>query len=305
MAMTWFADQNVDFVILETGMGGRFDATNVIDPVCSVITGVNLDHQSFLGDSLAAIAVEKAGIIKKHKPCFCGLLPQEAADVVRARAAECQAELTELEQWIDSLKAVYNRDGQLMQQVNFMDLQFDLGLNGQFQAVNAALAVLVLQYLADEFNFELKAALTGLRQVKWPGRLQLLPDGSILDGAHNPQGIEALKLFVQSQYPEEKFTVIFANFADKNADGCIRELLPLADSFCFVPIKAINRNVYSAEQLKEIVAKLDPSVPVRECGTLQEAFDTDRGTRKLITGSLYLAGEVLAYYYCDDDVLNI
>ncbi|MCK4981955.1 MAG: hypothetical protein KAS17_03475, partial [Victivallaceae bacterium] len=188
MAALHFAEKQVDFVIWETGMGGRFDSTNVVDPLCSVITGVVLDHQQYLGDRIEDIAFEKAGIIKSCRPVVVGKMSGSAKKVVINRADELNAlvlempdaEILNLE--FSTLNSVW------IQSFDFMEYHINLSMPGAMQRENFRIVFTVLEYLAPEFGFSLAEALAGLEEAFWPARCQVLPDGIIIDGAHNVDG---------------------------------------------------------------------------------------------------------------------
>ena len=165
LAFDHFRNREVEIVVLETGMGGRLDATNATRPVVSVLTPIDYDHQKWLGDSLAKIAFEKAGIIKPRVPVVSALQPGEAAAVIRARAQECEAPL-------DFVRQPFDR--------------FPIALSGTHQRQNAALAISAL-HTAD-IAIDNAAIERGLASVTWPARFQRWDARTVIDGAHNPAG---------------------------------------------------------------------------------------------------------------------
>ncbi len=295
MAAKIFADAQVDFVIWETGMGGRFDSTNVVTPVCSVITGIAMDHEKYLGTDLTSIAREKAGIIKPGRPVFCGELPPEAARVVDETAVRVGAAVKYCP--IDScrdLKISLNGD-RFIQCFDYAGHRVRLGLAGPLQRRNFKVVYEVLSFLASEFGFGLDKALDGLAAVRWPARIQFLPDGSILDGAHNPDGAGALVEALAEILPGEKFTVIMANFADKDTAGVLRELNKVAAGFVFVPLLVDGRGGLPPEELAAMLRGM-ADTPAHTAGSLREALELPAEHRHLIAGSLFMAGDALALY---------
>jgi len=292
LAAMLFADAQVDFVIWETGMGGRLDATNTVTPLASVITNIALDHQRYLGDTVAAIAAEKAGIIKPGVPVFCGMLPHEAAQVVAQTAAEKHAPLA-----VAAPEAIlpfcYERkeDG-FFQIFEYRDQTIELPLLGTMQRNhNFKIVYLVLEYLAQRFHFKLETALAGLRGTFWPARCQELELGFIVDGGHNPDGVAALTAAMREIYPGEKFTVIFAGFKDKEVKTGLAMLQTVAKRFIFVPLHEYGRPSYSAEELGRM---LDGTLPYLAADNVRHALLLADDKPVLAAGSLYLAGEILA-----------
>ena len=232
-AFLHFARAGVEFAVLEVGMGGRLDATNVTEPRVAVITDIDLDHVEFLGTTHTAIAAEKAGVIKPHRPVVSGCDHPEAAGVIRRRCAELGADLWETA-----------RLGQLanLRAVNGL-YSFDLLLNGncfahlsspllgRFQVRNTVNAVTAAWRLAKEgFEIPSKAILEGLDHVAWPGRLEPILDRPLvlLDGAHNPAAARQLAEFIQVELAGRRLCLVYASMRDKAIDEISEILFPLA-----------------------------------------------------------------------------
>lgn len=302
LATMLFAETGVDFVLWETGMGGRLDATNAVDSICSVITGIGLDHQAYLGDSLAAIAGEKAGIIKAGRPVFAGDMPSEALAVVAGRARELDSRFQALN---DSPElrdlGLLRREGRFYRSIEWRGGRFELSLAAAYQRGNARLALAVLDFLADKFGFDALAAAENLAEAEIAGRMQFMPDGSILDGAHNPPAMRALVESLREMFPGEKFNIIFAGFADKDVGSGLRTLAIVADELVFtdLSIDIGGRGFLSAGALADIAAEVAPGVPVRLASSVGEALAMTSSSRRLVTGSLYLVGEALKILYND------
>ena len=207
LALLWFAEQKVDFAVLEVGMGGRLDATNVITPLVSVITNVSMDHEQHLGDTLAKIAAEKAGIIKPGVPVVSGAADDDSGAVIRTTCAERQAPLF-----------LFDRDFSGSGADNFWNYQgldglklngLPMPLRGGHQISNCSLALAAAQLLQRQGWTISEAQLrSGLAQTCWPGRLEYFRNAAglqfLLDGAHNPAGAAVLAQALRSNFPRRR-----------------------------------------------------------------------------------------------------
>ncbi|MEN9285388.1 MAG: hypothetical protein RLZZ179_2881 [Verrucomicrobiota bacterium] len=268
LGLDWFERSGVESVVLETGMGGRLDATNVLRPVVSVITPIGMDHQQWLGGTLAEIAGEKAGIIKAGVPAVSAPQEPEAAAVLVAAAERVG---TVLEFVREPWRGV-------------------LPLPGEHQAWNAALAVAALRAAGVRLTDE--AVREGLAATEWPARFQKLEGGRVIvDGAHNAHGLAALVAAWQREYGDEKAALVYGAVAPRDVRETTALLAPLAGSWeCVAPDSP------RAMAAGEVVAVIPAGAPVREHGSLGGALAAARSTgrRVLICGSLYLCGEALA-----------
>lgn len=305
MAALYFARQNVDWVVWETGMGGRLDATNVVAPYCSVITGIALEHQNYLGDTIEKIASEKAGIIKDGRPVFCGGLPDAALQVIAKRCRETGSKLNILpDAGCFDLRFDISACGCCRQSFDYEGFRIKLGLAGKFQRQNFKLAFMVLKHLAREFCFPLENALAGLENVRWPARIQFMPDGSIIDGGHNPDGAAALMESLAEIFPGQKFSIVFGNFTDKDTEQILKILCEYAEEFIFVPLHGGDRRSWSGAELSAMLGKIS-EVPCAAVSSIEGAMELKTSARRLITGSLYLAGDALRMLCTEDEILNI
>lgn len=269
LALEWFAQRGNPWVVLETGLGGRLDATNAITPAVSVITPIGWDHMDMLGDTLAKIAAEKAGIIKPGVPVITVRQDAEALEVIQRVADEQKSSLSIIEvPWGD-----------------------DIGLAGPHQRWNAAMAVVSL--CAAGFVFDYDVIARGLRDVDWPARFQKI-DNIIIDGAHNLDAARVLVETWREQFPGEKATMIFGAVAGKDTAKVMRELAPIVASWHFTGFES--PRALPAETLREIWEELRlESRPITTHARIADAMQAvNAGERTLITGSLYLAGEALA-----------
>jgi len=280
-AAAWieFAVRRVDVTILETGLGGRLDATNICEPEVCVITSIGLDHQEYLGPTLAHIAAEKAGILKPGVPAVVGLVPDEAAVVIAARAREVGAPLCWLKDY-------------------FPDGLPETNLLGAHQRANAGLALLACE-LATGLPIDEAKARAALRTVDWAGRWQrlMLSDGRalIVDGSHNDEGVRAVApLLAALPAP----TVVVGALGAKRARALLATVTPLAGRLCLVAPD--NERACRPEELAALLSPADRAKA--SVATLAELFPAAgvcraEGDPVVVLGSLYLVGEVLARFH--------
>lgn len=298
-ALLAFARTPADFTLLEVGLGGRLDATNVIDrPELTIITPVSMDHEAFLGTTIAAIAGEKAGIIKRGVPCIIGPQSESGLDVMEARAAQCGAPVLAYGQhWHSGPE----RDGMIYQdELGLLDLPLPI-LPGLHQIQNAGIALAALRHLGcDE-----AACTAGLTQAVWPARMQRLRIGPLanlanasgaelwLDGGHNPAAGAALALVLRS-LPKRPTHMICGMLNTKDVDGYLAPLAEVAISLTGVSIPG-EANTLPADQTAQAAQHV--GLAGRAADTVTEALQAiladDPHARVLICGSLYLAGAVL------------
>ncbi|MDQ6626510.1 MAG: bifunctional folylpolyglutamate synthase/dihydrofolate synthase [Verrucomicrobiota bacterium] len=272
LALRYFGAHACDIVVLETGMGGRLDATNAVVPVVSVITPIALDHQKWLGNTLTEIAAEKAGIIKPSVPVVSAVQSPEAEAVIHARANACHAPLVVVR---DRYQAAYA-----------------VSLAGSHQKENASLARAALR--AAGIDVADAAIAQGLSTVRWPARFQRWDDRVIIDGAHNPGGADALAATWREQFGEERATILVAILRDKDAAGIVAALAPIAARFVVTPARA--ERALTPSELTQIIRAAAPGIPITTAASCVEAFAEARAdaSRMLVTGSLHFAGEALA-----------
>ena len=309
LAAMIFARAGVDIVIWETGMGGRFDSTNVVRPLASVITGIALDHQAYLGDTVEKIAAEKAGIIKPGVPVFTGVMPEAARRVIAGRARELECDCFRVAEE-DAGSVTRRFDGtRTVQEFEYEGRRVTLPLMGGMQRRNFRLAALVLEKLAPRLGIDLDRAFRALAGCRWPGRYQQVSERLIVDGGHNPDGISALSEALKETFPGEKFTVVFAGFKDKDVAGGLRLLAELAAMFVFVPLAESDRPSYNGEELIALaresgIVNMEFAAASDAASALKLAFGCS-SRRVVAAGSLYLAGEVLSASVEPAAVLNL
>jgi len=313
LALLWFAEEQVDVAILEVGMGGRLDATNVITPLVSVITNVSMDHEAYLGDSLEAVAGEKAGIIKAGIPVVSGVALDESRTVVERVCKEQGAPLFLLGREFDAVRA-----GDGGWEYRGIEKGHDLAglrcrLKGGYQIGNAALALATVETLSEVFPVDGRTIREGLLSVAWPGRLEYfcLADGALvecpveaasgqaaslrrylLDGAHNPAGVESLRDALVKEFRCERLIVVWACMADKDMVGTLHVVAPLADTIIFT--RPESERSATPEQLAALLPEADKG-KVKAAATVAEALAlaAEMATPAdliCVAGSLYLVG---------------
>ncbi len=295
----FFAEQEVDLAILEVGLGGRLDATNICQPMVCAITPLSLDHQEYLGNQLAAIAAEKAGIIKPHIPVVVAPQPREAMDAIVARANESNAPLVLVA--ADDNRAVIDEASTGMFHFHYhtalADYSVQLNLRGEHQTINARTAIHIAEQLRQRGLCIPKTAIeAGLQNVDWVGRLEVIEvEGRqvLLDGAHNLAGAQTLQIFLRAYEANLPITMIFGAMTDKAIAGMAEMLFPFADLIIATHID----NPRSADPTIIVDAATQlgkPSLPaVSVEAALQIALErTPANGLICVCGSLYLIGEV-------------
>ena len=293
LGMLWFAEQRCDIVVLEVGLGGALDSTNVIDPPeCAVITALGLDHVKELGPTLADIAAAKAGIIKPGAPAVSYGGAPEADRVIAAAARACGAPLTVVDFTRLRLRGA-GLDGQTF---DFDGLDgLTLPLLAGYQPRNAAVAVTALRALrARGWDIPDEAIRRGLASVRWPGRFELLRRSPpfLLDGSHNAHGMRATADSLRSLFPGQKFVFLVSIMADKDADEMLRLLLPLAKAFVTVTAPS-PRAIPAADLAARIEAlggRAEPAASIP--AAVERAAALAAGGPAAALGTLYFSGEV-------------
>ncbi|WP_018660950.1 bifunctional folylpolyglutamate synthase/dihydrofolate synthase [Heyndrickxia acidiproducens] len=303
MSLYYFADVHpVDFVIYEVGLGGRLDSTNVITPLISLITNIGHDHMKILGNTIAEIACEKAGIIKAGIPVITTAMQKEAVDVIKNKATVKQAPLYRIGDDFSVANHQPLANGEMFtlinQQQNIENLL--ISMNGQHQVYNAALAVMGALQLESRYQIPIgqEAIREGLKNSKWIGRFEQLIEKPrvIIDGAHNPEGIDSLIETMKTHLQGKKIRMVFSALGDKDLQHMIPKLDQVADSIVFttfdfpraIPAKALyNRSGHPHKSFSEnwqAVLK-------------QTMADINEDEVLVITGSLYFISQVRKWVF--------
>jgi dihydrofolate synthase/folylpolyglutamate synthase len=297
MALLHFRESKVDVAVLETGMGGRLDATNVIDPLLCLITPIALEHQQYLGKTLIEIAQEKAGIIKPERPL---LTSTRQARVLALLRQKCQDLHSPFYVWGKDFSA--KELGPQLIHFRGRSHQWSklrLGLAGSHQVINGSLALAGVEVLMESgFAVREEHLRKGVAETKWPGRLELVREhpGILLDGAHNPSATRVLRKALQRGFPRHRLILVLGIMADKDIPKMMADLVPLADLVILT-----RPRMERAASLEVLGSQASPfQKPVVEValvdqalsGALEEAEDEDL---ILVTGSLFTVGEARSY----------
>lgn len=273
IAMRHFKDSDCELIVLETGMGGRLDATTAVPADVAIITPIALDHSQWLGDTLEKVALEKAGIIVPEKPTISAAQHPEAATAIAEVADQLRSPLT----IVDAPLSGYH-----------------ITLPGAHQAENAALALESAAVLGLPLNFDIVQH--ALATVQWPGRFETLSQQPhiIIDGAHNPHAAAALATTWKSQFPKQKATLIFSAVDDKDVSSVLQILCPIAEEIHFCPIDS--PRTLDTDQLGSFLPADHP--PVTTHASLQSCLSALANHQRpiLIAGSLFLIGEAKALW---------
>ena len=296
-ALLWYAQEKCDVVVLEVGLGGRFDATNIIDaPEAAVIMNIGLDHTAVLGDTLEQIAFEKAGIIKPGTDAVLFEQGEEATGVVRRRCEELGVPLhiADFSQLVSEFDSLYG------QSFTYRGLPYALPLLGAHQLKNAAVVLELVEVLREKgWKLEQGDVEHGLYAVSWPGRFELLSDEPyfVVDGGHNPQCAETVRDNLLHYFPDRRRILLLGVLRDKDYPGLTATLDAAADEYvCITPASA---RALPAEELAEHLKRYGK--PVTVCGSIRdgvtEALNRSDGDSVVCAvGSLYSVGEIRACF---------
>jgi dihydrofolate synthase/folylpolyglutamate synthase len=271
------ARSQIDVAVLEVGLGGRFDATNVVTPIVSAITSLSMDHMNLLGNSIEQIAFEKAGIIKQHVPVVSAPQTPEALDVIRRVARMRGAKLI-----IPPPQPFLDAQGR----------EWGLPLLGRHQRINASVAVSVL-HVANEHSLTIsdEAIRQGLAAVKWPGRLEVLNRDPLMvvDGAHNGDSAQKLTTALREAFDCDRWTLIVGISADKDIEAILDGLLPIAERV--IVTRASNSRAANIDSLRAQIA--DRGYEPFQAATVGEALEIALHDRSpiIITGSLFTVAD--------------
>ncbi|PLR84993.1 bifunctional folylpolyglutamate synthase/dihydrofolate synthase [Bacillus canaveralius] len=301
MSMYFFAKINVvDVVIYEVGLGGRFDSTNIIHPMLSVITSIGLDHTSILGDTREQIAAEKAGIIKKGTAVITAVSQDGPLKVIKQAAKQMKAPLYQLgAEFAITFHTSIAKGEQFTVHTLFKNLEnVEIHMIGKHQTENAALAIMSAQILNHSFSFEIdeSAVRAGLKKASWPGRFEIISENPliVMDGAHNEEGVAALVRELKSRYSSRNKIILFAALKDKKLDRMLDHIDTAADRIVFTsfnfPRAATAEDLYNSslspkrEIARDWQAFLEKTIPSLKDGEML-----------ILTGSLYFLSQIKPY----------
>ncbi len=294
-AFLYFAQRKVDFSVLEVGMGGRLDATNVVKPILTVITNISKDHTEYLGDSIREIAFEKAGVIKNRVPLITGA-KEEALSLIKSVAYENSAPISIFEK-------DFRVEGESTEDFSYFGNLWNLehltfGLHGFYQIQNASLAVAALESFSKlyEVNMNEESLRKGLSSVRWEGRMEIVKRNPtlILDGAHNPGAAEALRESIEKMFPGMKFVILIGMLSDKDHDGYMRAIYPIAEYMIVTDVPS--ERTIKAKGLADVARRYVSKTKVID--DFKKAYKEILSLQKpvCVTGSLYLIGAIKQFF---------
>ena len=299
MAFYYYNEQNMDYVVLEVGLGGRYDSTNVIkNPLVSVIVSISLDHIGVLGDTIGKIAYEKAGIIKENGTAIVYKQVKEAEDIIKEVCEKQNAKYIEV-----NFDDVLVKKSDIYSQVydcTIMDEKFndiEIKLIGEHQVNNSIVALNVVKFLRDNKNINIsnESIKNGLLTTKWPGRIEKIMENPmfIIDGAHNEDGAKYLCKALEKNFPNKKLTMLIGMLVDKDIDSVLEILMPKFNKV--ITTTPDSDRAISAEELKNKISKyVDDVVSIKDIDkAVRYTLDNSNEDDVIISaGSLYLIGEV-------------
>lgn len=297
MALLHFQRQGVDLAVLEVGLGGRLDATNVATPLVSVITPISLDHTEVLGDTIAKIAREKAGIIKPHGIAVVAPQRLEALGVMQEVCAAQGARFIDVAAEVRWTPRAYRWDGSVVDVESSRRAypQLEVPLAGPHQLINAVTAIVAAEQLEDKgLPISADGMIQGMKEVVWEGRLETVSRRPwiVLDGAHNRDSARCLREALSACFPHQRLVLVLGISANKNMVGIIEELAPLAA--VTVATRALVPRAAAAQHVADLVGKWCPRTLVEEDprqALSQAIAETRPDDLLLVTGSLYLVGD--------------
>lgn len=294
LSLKYFYEKKVEYGVVETGLGGRLDATNIVKPIISVITNVSMEHENILGKNIKKIANEKAGIIKKGVSVVTSAKNKKVLEVIKRICREKGCRLINAAENIKIRKLSHNLDGQLFNLQTSKNKYFNLRipLLGKHQLVNAATALSVIELLNKFSENDVKK---GFSSTKWPGRLEIINKNPliVLDGAHNPDGMKKLKFAVMEYFSYDKLIPVLGILSDKDIKKMVKTISTLSDRIIITKPDSVR--AADPEIIKNEMKKYIRNISVKE--NVSHALDYAKSIAKkndmiLVTGSLYTVGNL-------------
>lgn len=304
LAFMHYAREQVDVAVVEVGLGGRLDSTNIVTPLVSVITSLSYDHTYLLGDTLADIAREKGGIIKPGVPVVSAPQPPEALETLTQIAQDREAPLILVGHDWTYTPGPATETGQSFTAgpAGGPQLRYHTPLLGLHQVINATVALAAMDQAAQQgLEIPAGAAQAGLKQVEWPGRLEVIQHEPrlVLDAAHNAESARRLREALQDLFPHERLFLIYGASVDKNIEGMFEALLPATDHLILT--QAVHPRAHEPADLAEMARSLEPETDITCIGPVAKAVEHALGIAGAndlicVTGSLFVIGEVRDMY---------
>ncbi len=312
ISLHYFHKNNVDFVVLETGLGGRLDATNVVaNPLTSVITPIGFDHVDILGDTIEKISFEKAGIIKRRRPVILSEQEERALKVIIDKGRECNSKIYMAGRDFSTRIIKMDRGGTIFtykSNKNFFE-NLKIKLLGEYQVMNSSLAIKTLEVLEDLGLIEIKESKIrkALEDAFIPGRGEIINEGGrvyILDGAHNEISMREVRKFLQQYFSCGKINLIFGILKDKNIERVLEMILPCAEKVIFTAPSGVRERRTPPDYLLSLAKKMFPFKEMGVSKNVAQAFKMANEFFSfkpvVVTGSFYIVGEarsILKRYY--------
>lgn len=292
----YFHKEAVDFAVVEVGLGGRFDPTNVITPIVSVITSISYDHMAVLGYTLKEIAYEKAGIIKPSIPVVCYPQKAEAMEVIAQVAADNNCSTRFVDENCGKLMSINGRHQQIFIRTKFKEYELDLALLGEIQILNSTVVINTIETLSClGISISESAIYEGLKNVTWKGRMEIMRTNPVilLDGAHNIDGIDKLQKGIEQYFKYRKLYLIIGILTDKQIDEMLKIITPMAERV--IAVTPNSERAEQAEALKEKVLCFNPKCDAYS--DYQEAYRyalslCEEEDLLVVCGSLYMIGDI-------------
>ncbi len=300
LAFLYFRNRKVDYAVIEVGLGGRFDATNVITPLVSVITNISLEHTNILGNDISSIAFEKAGVVKEHVPIVTAAV-KNAREVIETIAVERNAPIIFINRTMWKRLTHKTNYQEFFIQGAFKDYTVKTSLLGLHQGENIAVAIAAIErlqmngvYIADNDIIE------GISAASHPGRMEIISEKPLilLDGAHNPDGMTMLAKTLKEDFSYKRLLLILGVLKDKDINLMLSTIVPLAD--VVIVTKSTNPRAYDPLLLKQKIEKIDSNKEVCVTASVSEAVDFAKNNVKrkdmiCVSGSLFTVGEARRY----------
>lgn len=288
-----FREYGVKVAVIEVGLGGTYDSTNVIRPLVCAIARIGLDHTSVLGNTLQEIATNKAGIAKAGTPL---VLQRQIRDINAVVAEQCSArgaELHDLQNEPVKGLQLHENGARFCQEIPGLEGEVSISMAGENQVDNAMTALKVLSLLKEKYGLNKETVLEGMKNAFWPGRLEWLDGEILLDGAHNPQGMQSLVDYIGRWLPGRRITLLFGMMGNKAVAQCVELIAPVVSQVIAVRPENIPR-AESAQSIQAMFAQLGVAATTAETSKegLAKALESRQDGIILVCGSLYLVGEL-------------
>jgi len=299
MAFYYYNEQKMDYVVLEVGLGGRYDSTNIIkNPLVSVIVSISLDHIGILGDTIGKIAYEKAGIIKENGTAIVYKQVKEAEDVIKEVCKNKNSDYIEVN--FDNILVKKSDIYSQVYDCTIMDEKFEnieIKLIGEHQVNNSIVALNVVKFLRDNKNVKIsnESIKNGLLTTKWPGRIEKIMENPmfIIDGAHNEDGAKSLRKSLEKNFPDKKLTLLIGMLADKDIDSVLKILMPKFNKV--ITTTPDNHRAINSEELKNRISMyVEDVISIENIeDAVKYTLDNAKEDEVIISaGSLYMIGTV-------------